>query len=367
MKKTYTAFIYIVFWHVSLTSGFAQKLKPYFNREEYKELLYISAKTNTPDSTVFEIPAPVNFRMIYRSEIIGLDNRWDLWTDKNNTLAVISIRGTTGKTESSLENLYAAMVPAQGKLVLNKTETFQYCLTPNKKAAVHIGWLLGTAFLSKDIIPQIDSLYHSGIKDFLLIGHSQGGAINYLLTAYLYSLQKQGTLPKDIRFKTYCSAAPKPGNLFFSYYYEFITRNGWAVNVVSSADWVPETPISIQTLDDFNETNLFANARNEIKKLKFPKNLILRNVYNKLDKPTKKAQKKYEKYLGKMTLKVIRKKLPDFVPPEYSQSNNYARTGQTIVLFADEHYFELFPNNSSDISLHHNFGAYLYLLENMEK
>jgi hypothetical protein len=328
-------------------------------------LCYISAKTNTPDSVVFKIPAPEHHTMIYRSEVIGLDNRWDLWINENNPVAVISIRGTTGNVVSSLANLYAAMVPAKGELILSKTDTFKYNLAPDNQAAVHVGWLLSMAFLSKDIVPRIDSLYDSGIKDFILMGHSQGGAINYLLTAYLYSLQRQQELPADIRFKTYCSAAPKPGNLYFAYYYESITKS-WAFNVVNSADWVPETPISIQTLADFNETNLFKSAKDEIKNLKFPKNIILKRIYNKLDKPTKKAQRRYEKYLGEMTSMVIRKKLPNFSPPEYVRSNNYVRTGNTVVLYTDEDYFKKFPKNSHDISIHHNFKAYLYLLKSLE-
>jgi len=364
-KKYYLAFIIIVIWQVLPKQLLAQDLKPYFNTEEYKELLYISAKTNTPDSVVFNIPAPKLYKMIYRSKIIGLDNLWDLWLNENNTVAAISIRGTTGKAESSLENLYAAMVPAIGELTLSKTDTFQYHLAPDSNAAVHIGWLLSMAYLSKDIVPKIDSLYNSGVKNILLMGHSQGGAINYLLTAYLYSLQRENKLPNDIRFKTYCSAAPKPGNLFFAYFYENITKNGWAFNVVNSADWVPETPISIQTLDDFNSTNLFTNAKKEIQNLKFPKNIILKRVYNKLDKPTRKAQKEYEKYLGEMTSKLIMKKLPDFVPPKYYQSNNYVRTGKTVILFADDNYYKKFPEFSSAISTHHNFNAYLYLLNNM--
>jgi len=307
MKK-HIPLIFVIVWVITLNSVFAQNLKPYFDKEEYKELLYISAKTNTPDSTIFKIPAPAYYKLVYRSKVIGLDNRWDLWINSENTTAVVSIRGTTGKIESSLENLYAAMVSAKGELVLSKADTFKYCLVPDNKAAIHIGWLLSMAFLSKDIVPKIDSLYNSGIKDIILMGHSQGGAINYLLSAYLYSLQKQKKIPSDIKFKTYCSAAPKPGNLYFAYYYESIT-NDWAFNVVNSADWVPETPISIQTLDDFNETNLFRNAKNQISKLKFPKNVILKRIYNQLDKPTKKAQRKYEKYLGEMTSKIIRKKL----------------------------------------------------------
>jgi hypothetical protein len=366
VKKQYKVFIIVVFWYILPGLGFAQNLKPYFDKDEYKELLYISAKTNTPDSMVFKIPSPENHKMIYRSKTVGLNNRWDLWLNNDSTIAVISIRGTTGGAESSLENLYAAMVPARGRLIISEADTFNYMLANDEKAAVHIGWLIGTAFLSKDILPKIDSLYKSGIKDFLLMGHSQGGAINYLLTAYLYSLQRQKILPNDIRFKTYCSAAPKPGNLFFAYYYEFITKGGWAFNIVNSADWVPETPVSIQTLNDFNETNLFKNARDEIGKLKFPKNIILKNIYNRLDKPTKKAQKRYEKYLGNMISKTIQKKLPNFVPPQYSGSNNYVRTGNTVILYADENYYKKFIENSSDISVHHNFNAYLYLLENIK-
>ena len=364
MKK-YITLILVIVWEITLNPVFAQNLKPSFDKEEYKELLYISAKTNTPDSVVFKIPTPAYHKMIYRSKVIGLDNRWDLWINNNSTIAVISIRGTTRNTESSLANLYAAMVPAKGELILSKADTFKYCLAPDDKAAVHIGWLLSMAFLSKDIVPKIDSLYKSGIKDIVLMGHSQGGAINYLLTAYLYSLQKQKILPNEIRFKTYCSAAPKPGNLYFAYYYENITNN-WAFNVVNSADWVPETPISIQTLDDFNETNLFNNAKNEIDKLKFPQNIILKRIYNKLDKPTRKAQRSYEKYLGEMTSKVIRKKLLDFSPPEYFKSNNYVRTGNTVILYADENYFKKFPKSSQNISIHHNFDAYLYLLNNLQ-
>ncbi len=344
----------------------AQKLEPCFDKEEYKELLYISAKTNTPDSTVFNIPEPEYHHRIYQSEEMGLDNRWELWLSNDNAVAVVSIRATTGKTESSLENLYAAMVAAKGELLLAEADTFKYCLTPDPKAAVHVGWLLSMAFLSRDIVPKIDSLYKTGIKDFLLMGHSQGGAINYLLTAYLYSLQKQDFLPADIRFKTYCSAAPKPGNLFFAYYYENITRNGWAFNVVNSADWVPETPVSIQTLDDFNETNLFETFRSEIKKQKFPKNLVLKRVYNKLDKPTKKAQARYEDFLGKKLSKYIVKKLNGYKPPEYFKSNNYVRTGRTIVLYPHEDYFDIFPDKSTNILMHHNFKPYLYLLERMD-
>jgi len=348
---------------------FSQELKPYFDKEEYKELLLISATTNTSKeiSRNNSIPEPTEYKMIYRSEIVGLENRWDLWVNKTNTIAVVSIRGTTRSEESWLANFYAAMVSAKGELILSENDTFKYELASNPKAAVHIGWLLSTAYLSKDILPKIDSLYKAGIKDFLLMGHSQGGAINFLLTAYLYNLRQKGVIPKDIQLKTYCSAAPKPGNLYFAYYYETITQNGWAFNVVNSADWVPETPISIQTLNDFNTTNPFVNAKIEIKKLKFPKNIVLKRVYNKLDKPTKRAQKNYEEYLGRKTSKIIMKDLKGFVPPKYFNSNNYVRTGTTIVLFADDDYYKIFPNSTKNVFIHHLIKPYLYLLDKYEQ
>ena len=52
----------------------------------------------------------------------------------------------------------------------------------------------------------------------------------------------------SLNIKTYCSAAPKPGNLFYAYDFEHITEGGWAFNVVNSADWVPELPSTTQTV-----------------------------------------------------------------------------------------------------------------------
>ena len=154
-------------------------------------------------------------------------------------------------------------------------------------------------------LSQKDSLYITGDRDFIIMGHSQGGAIAYLLTAYLYNLQKLGSLPADIRLKTYCSAGPKPGNLYFAYEYEALTQMGWAYNVVNSADWVPETPFSIQTLDDFNTTNPFTDAKGALGEQGFFKGFVLKSMYNKMDRKTKKAMKYYCKNLGKRLGKML--------------------------------------------------------------
>lgn len=339
-----------------------QSLQPGFLKEEYRQLMYISARTGALDSTYYsDIPEPSGFKMTYRSPKMGLDNLWDLWTNDQSGIA-ISIRGTTDKAESWASNFYAAMVPAKGELKLSETEVFKYELATDAKAAVHVGWLLGMAYLSKDIMPKIDSSCKMGVRDILIIGHSQGGAISFLLTSYLYHLQKQNKLPADLRIKTYCSAGPKPGNLYYAYDYESITKNGWAFNVVNSADWVPETPISIQTLNDFNSTNPFVHLQPMIKKQKFLQRIALRHVFKKLDKPTRKAQKYYEKYLGDMISKQVNKVLPDFVPPAYYSSNHYVRTGATIVLTPDSSYDAIYPDNPKTLFIHHLHKPYLHLL-----
>src|SRR5690606_5365640 len=175
--------------------------------------------------------------------------------------------------------------------------------------------------------------------------------------------QKNNSLPTDIRLKTYCSAAPKPGNLFFAYDYERLTRNGWAYNVVNANDWVPEMVLSVQTVEDFNTVNPFTFFKSTIKKQKFPKNLVLRYFYNKMDKPSRKAQRNYQKYLGNKLSQYVRKYLPEFEPPVYYKTSNYVRTGNTIVLDGNEEYFKKYPNLKDKIMIHHQPEAYLYLAE----
>lgn len=356
--------IVLMVFFTSLNLLYAQTLKPGFDKEEYKQLMYISARTSASEKYYKQFPEPKEFKMLYQSQPMGLDNLWDLWENTNGQV-VISIRGTTEKPESWLANFYAAMVPAKGELKLAENEVFVYRLSNNPKAAVHVGWLLSTAYLSKEIIPSIKDQYAKGKRDFLIMGHSQGGGIAYLLTSYIRGLQSDNALPNDIRIKTYCSAAPKPGNLYYAYEYEVQTQAGWAYNVVNAADWVPEVPMSIQTVNDFNNVNPFVNARLIIKKQKFPANLIMKRVYNKLDKPTRKAQRNYEKYLGNVASKIIKKNISTYVPPKYYSSNHYVRTGATIVLMPDEDYYKLFPEDPKNLFPHHFHMQYLNLLDKL--
>ncbi len=366
-----TILLSLLFFYSAFVYG--QSLQPGFDKNEYIDLMKLSAQFG--DSAYrATLSVPPRYTLAYRSDVMGLENRWDLWTRNGETrsggtssdqIAVISVRGTTEKSESWLGNFYAAMVPAQGELTLSDDFTFPYQLATHPRAAVHVGWLISTAFLVRDMLPRIDSCYQTGIKDMIILGHSQGGAIAYLLTAHLYSLQQQGEIPSDIRFKTYCSAAPKPGNLYFAYEYEAMTQDGWAYNVVNSADWVPEVPVTVQTLDDFNRPNPFANARGMIKKQKLKARIALTYAYNKLYKPTRKAQRNYQKILGEYTSKQVKALLPGFQPPRYFDSNDYVRTGNTITLLADKEYYAWNQQDSTFVFAHHFHQPYIYLAEKL--
>jgi hypothetical protein len=345
----------------------AQKLHPGFDKSEYVELvrmhilLYDSTMTGPADKKII-IGKPKHFKSVYASPVMGIDNKWELWKN-NESVAAINLRGTTKNAISWLENFYAAMVPARGELKLSNAFTFQYNLASHPRAAVHVGWLIGMAFLAKDIVPKIDSCYNTGIKDFLIMGHSQGGALTFLLTSHLYQLQRENRLPKDIRFKTYASASPKVGNTYYGYEYERLVDGGWGYNVVNAADWVPEVPFSVQTLADFNQTNPFKNINGIFKKQKLLARVALKHAYKQMKNPSERAQRNYQKYLGGYASKAIKKTLPEFETPVFFQSANYVRTGPTIMLLADDAYFAEFPDSDKNIFVHHAPEAYLFLLD----
>lgn len=345
-------------------SGHAQQLRPGFDIDEFSRVFSMSVKYFYPKETEM-LPDPDGFRLKYTSDSMGLDNKWQLWVSEGRA-ASISIRGTSGNPESWLENFYAAMVPAKGSLKLEQNFTFDYALANNPKAAVHVGWLIATAYLARDILPKIDSCYHSGIKAFYINGHSQGGAICYLMTAHLYHLQAQGRLPKDIRFKTYASAAPKPGNQYFAYDYNLLTQDGWGYNVINPFDWVPETFLSVQKPDDFNEVNMLVHLDQTIKAMPVLKRTLAKNIYKNLKKPSLKAQKRYQKYFGRVTSRFIGKYLPEYQPGPYYPSSNYVLTGNIYVLGVPDTYNEHF-NKKDELMLHHKPEAYHYLMENYKK
>jgi hypothetical protein len=344
-----------------------QSLKPGFDKEEMLEVMYVSARTGS-DSSYYRdsnyIPDPARFKRLYKSPVIGLDNLYEIWTSERT--AIISVRGTVAKPRSWLANFYSAMVPAKGFIRISETDSFFYQVASNPLAAVHSGWMISTGFIVRDLMPRLDSLYQSGFRDVIITGHSQGGGISYLLSAYLYNLQKLDQLPKDIRFKTYSTAAPKPGNLYFAYDYEAAAQGGWAFNMVSICDWVPEMPFSVQTTDDFNTVSPFRNIPEIIGQQNLKNRIVFNTLYKKLSKPPKKARDRYTKYLGYKITPQMKKSLQGFEKPVFYQSNNYTRAATPIVLEPDAEYNAKYPDDGKNFWKHHMHQPYIYLLSKMK-
>ncbi len=349
---------------ISVTAS-SQQLKPGFDKKEYLQLLF--AYSRWGDSTFYKtIPESKIYKKKnrkYRSEEVGLENSWEMY--ETPTQSVISIRGTTSNQISWMSNFYAAMIPATGKIQLNDSLCFDYHFADNPNAAVHVGWTLATGYLIRDIVEKIKQSYAKGKRDFIVFGHSQGAGIAYLVTSQLLYYKRTGVLPADIQLKTYCSAAPKPGNLYFAYDYETATQAGWSYSIINPLDWVPELPISIQTLTDFNATNPFKNAKKMIRKLPFPKNLIMAYMHNQLSKYNRKAVKKYQLFLGKIASRMVSKQLKGYKSPKYYESNNYVRTGNMIILKPDAEYMAKFPDNDSTLFVHHGIKAYIMLAQKL--
>jgi hypothetical protein len=355
MKK-YFLFLLVCF-SIQLS---ARNLQPGFDGNEFRNMLCISAyQVDTPWVNKW-MPLPTGYSLVYRSKVSGLDNRWDMWMS-NDSVGVISVRGTTGTDVSWLENFYAGMIPATGKLLMENGQIFNYKLAADTTAYVHIGWTIGLAHLAPEIISEINDYYKKGVTNFILMGHSQGGAIVDLLTSYLY-YEKGKSIPADITFKTYASGVPKPGNLYYAYDFDFITRGGWAFRIVSTADWVPEVPISIQTLSDIEKGNPFVNINALMGKSPASARMYANHVVRKMNRSVKKARKRFTKYLGKGSGIFVRKKIAGFPKQEYVKSLNYMPCGSPIILFADEAYHVRYPDDPKNVFRHHGFGNYLYLL-----
>lgn len=348
---------FIIFsWKIN----FPQKLAPGFDPVEYRTMLAISERQ--ADSTKYKpnIPYPKGYLKIYSSEVKGLANRWFLWANEEAKILILSIRGTVMEKPSWMENFYAVSTPAMGSISIDSGKVFEYKLSEDSMAAVHAGWLIGLASMAEEATMKIRQYYDLGYKDLIIMGHSQGGAIGYLYRSYLEYLSNP--LPPDLRIKTYGSAVPKPGNLYYAYDFDRINYPAWALRVVSTEDWVPETPFTIQKIDDMNPSNPFLNAERYYSKLGFIQKLYLKHILRKLNRSTKKAYKKYAKYLGDKVYSFIVKDYKNIGEAKIANSMNYSTAGIPIILKPGKSYFDNFIGKKEVNMFTHHFPKAYYFI-----
>ncbi len=337
----------------------AQILETGFNAEEYLECMQITVQQS--DTNYVEIPVgpPENYKELYHSPDMGLDNQYDVWL-REDGLVVLSIRGSVGRKASWLENFYAAMLPAKGELQLSDTLNFKYTFAELEGAKVHAGWTIGMAFLGPHMLEKVLDLHTEGYRDFVIIGHSQGGALATLTGAYFHH---HPDFPQDIRLKTYASASPKVGNTQFAYDYNAAHYN-WSFRVVNTEDWVPQMPISVQYLKDFGDKDPIKGSKKMMKELPVIQRVALRKVLKKLDRETEEAMAVLQKYLGKRLHGFLDEYLPEFERPEFAESENYLPCGIDVILMPGSDYPEYIKTlPQRGVFTHHMYQPYVHLVK----
>lgn len=332
-----------------------------FDADEYADMLWLQFKGLSPDSAgkTFKLSKGQYQNLLLTPEV-GLLNRTSVLL-RDDGVVVLNLRGTVNQPESWLENFYAGMVAAQGSLQLDDDYTFRYKLADDSAAGVHVGWLLGIGFLMREIKPVLDSLVVGRHHQILVGGHSQGGALAFLASAYLHYYFEEKESP--ITLKTYASAAPKPGNQAFAYDFDYLHRNNMGFRIVNSADWVPETPFSLQTLKDMNHPNPFVFASATISKQQLPARIYMNHVYKQLRKNSSRASKTFRKFLGDKLYKLVTASVEDFEKPSLLSTMHYATAGIPIILKADSPYYSEFKFDGGNVFIHHMREPYLYLLK----
>lgn len=355
--------IFLIFISFNFVTA-QNKLQPYFNPVEYSAMLSITDhQVDTSIWNTLPFAVPQGYKMVYRSDSVGLDNRWDLWL-RDDSVGVISIRGTTLQANSWAEDFYAAMTPATGTIIISPENIFAYKLAEHPRAFVHSGWLIGMASLAPDIVKKINEYYNKGVKDYLIMGHSQGGAISYLLTSYLYYF-REGQIPDDVKFKTYSSAPPKPGNLFYAYDYDNITKGGWSLRVYNSEDWVPETPLTVQTLDDFSKVNPYSDLDSITSKMGLIDKIIFDLMVGEIANSLTNARDILNDYMGNLIyMTSISKYLPQLGEPSYAKTMDYYPAGVPVVLMVTPDYNDYVTSLKLPYLFeNHLIQPYMYLLQ----
>jgi Lipase (class 3) len=361
MKKTLLLFCAIAMYFI----GNGQQLKAGFDAKEYADLMQFSFKGFSDTGFAQMKPSlQRKYQHLFISPEVGLANKCEMYLRDDN-VGIINLRGTVAKTDSWLANFFAGMIKAKGSLQINDSTNFTYQLANDDNAYIHVGWMIVVAHLAPYLTHCMDSLLAKGVRSFIVSGHSQGGALAFLTTSYLH--YKYKTLYPNLQLKTYASAAPKPGNLYYAYDFDFITANGYGFRIVNTADWVPESPLTVQTLKDFNEANPLKDAKQTLKKQKFFVRLYLNHIYNKMDNASTKTMKRYRKYLGNTLAKIVKKSLPQFQKPAFVYSSNYMTAGTPIILYADTAYLQKFVFTGKNYFIHHMYQPYMYLLRQYYK
>ena len=339
-----------------------QRLEPGYNKAELLAIMPAMERTyDSEDIGGFKTPSPENMTQVFRSTISPLMNRFDMWVT-NDKKAVITIRGTIIDSEamSSAAVFYSLMAPANGRIKVTDSSWFEYKLAELPGAGVHLGMLLGLYFMSDELVDQIHTQYENGIKDFVIVGHSQGSGNALLITSYLWYMRKAGKFPADIRFKTYSLATPKTGNLPYVYDYEKLTAGGYAISVNNVIDWVPSAPMTFQSAHDFPAVSPFRDVRGFLVGANYSPGPNFDKRFIEFSKFTPEVVTQITKVIHADIFPKIAGVMPGYIEPDCLPSFNFERSGLSVPLVPNEEYYKIFPNDPEKFNIWENHSIYPY-------
>jgi len=230
---------------------------PGFDRTEALDLLNFCAIIENGVAPPIPNDPPAGWTLVFPSPVIGpFDNMWQLWKRTADGAFAVVVRGTTMNAGSILEDLIALMIKGKGTLQLGGMQ-FDYQFAADPLADVHIGFALGALLLLKDpasgILAQFAKNGVGANSKVYVTGHSQGAAVATLIRSYL---EYAADSPKQVGYKTYVYAQPKPGNDHYAEDFENrFCDNDLAFRITNSLDWVPQVPFTIEFLSDINTPN----------------------------------------------------------------------------------------------------------------
>jgi len=262
---------------------------------------------------------PKDYKKIFTSPVIGMDNKFQVY--EKGDVAIINFRGSTAQVTSWIENMYSAMIPAEGVITLDKTN-HPYKFARDTGAAVHAGYALAIVLLSSTIVDQVKQLNARGIHNIIITGHSQGGALAHLTRAYLENLPKGKLSSKNI-YKTYAFANPMCGNRGFSEEYDSrYSDANMSYSIINPEDWVPQMPMhyeesgKILSKDRLKDW-LFGKKSFDIRKLGME--LVIRKFEKNL--------KDYVNSSNKLIESMISKAYGSVDMPDYIRDINFFQVG----------------------------------------
>lgn len=263
---------------------------------------------------------PEGYERVFDSESVGLDNRFQVYTHDNT--AVIVIRGTTANPMSWMANVYSAMIPAESIIKINGFD-HSYKMAEDPDAAVHSGYALGVVLMADAVLEQLAVLNDTGITDFLITGHSQGGSLATMLRAYLENLPPE-KLGSDYQFKTYAFAGPMVGNEYFAREYDRrFSDKQTAFRIENRSDMVPSFPSGMSE-NGATPLDMFADrsSGNDFR------TALLAALFTQFNDSI--AQ--FANQMGANLLKQFSGSIGEIEMPEYVEAYDYKPAGQLVTI-----------------------------------